>query len=163
MKNSRSGLSINAYISSIFLYNCEIWTITRKLENTIDSFQRKQLRRILKIRWPKKIRNEELYKRTEQIPWSTTIKRRRLNWLGHLMRLNENTPARLAFEEFLRKGKKPKGRPPLTWPEIIRKDLAEINIKLDYNNPLQTIETLLKITQDRDQWRDLVRGAVLHM
>ena len=31
--------SINCYVSSVFLYNCETWTLTKTLENMIDSFQ----------------------------------------------------------------------------------------------------------------------------
>ena len=36
--------SFNCYVSSVFLYNCETWTLTKTLENTIDSFQRRLLR-----------------------------------------------------------------------------------------------------------------------
>ena len=32
------------YVSSVFLYNLEPWTLTKTLENTIDSFQRRLLR-----------------------------------------------------------------------------------------------------------------------
>ena len=35
--------SFNCYVSSVFLYNCETWTLTKTLENTIDSFQRRLL------------------------------------------------------------------------------------------------------------------------
>ena len=36
--------SFNCCVSSVFLYNCETWTLTKKLENVIDSFQRRLLR-----------------------------------------------------------------------------------------------------------------------
>ena len=36
----------NAYVSSVFLFNSKLCTLTRKLENTIDNFQRRQLRKI---------------------------------------------------------------------------------------------------------------------
>ena len=47
--------------------------------------------------------NSELYTKTKTEEWSTTIQRRRLNWLGHLMILHSETPARLALAEYLRK------------------------------------------------------------
>ena len=37
----------NALIESIFLYNSEIWSLTQTLENDIDVFQRKLLRKRL--------------------------------------------------------------------------------------------------------------------
>ena len=39
--------SFNCYVSSVFLYNCETWTLTKTLENTIGSFQRRLLRIIV--------------------------------------------------------------------------------------------------------------------
>ena len=39
----------NAYVASIFLYNCELWALTTKLEHKIDVFQRTLLRRTIAI------------------------------------------------------------------------------------------------------------------
>ena len=49
-----------AYISSIFLYNCEIWTLNKETEKEIDVFQRCQLRQILKVYYPRTITNNYL-------------------------------------------------------------------------------------------------------
>ena len=98
-KNASLQLKIrtfNAFCASIFLYNSEVWSLTSTQEHQIDSFQRRLLRQVINIRWPKKISNEEIYKKTKVQPWSIKIKRRRLTWLGHLMRLHKNTPARRA-------------------------------------------------------------------
>ena len=44
--------SFNCYVSSVFLYNCETWTLMKTLENTIDSFQRRLLRiTVLNVKW----------------------------------------------------------------------------------------------------------------
>ena len=101
----------------------------KKLENTVNIFQRRHLRKILGIHWPKKITNIELYTKTKTEEWSTTIQWRRLNWLGHLMRLHPETPARLALAEYLSKVKRPKGRPQRTWMELIKHDLKAIVIQ----------------------------------
>ncbi len=37
------------YIESVLLYNSELWSMNRKLEDDIDVFQRNQIRRALKI------------------------------------------------------------------------------------------------------------------
>ena len=107
--------ALNALVGSIFLYNSELWTVTRNLEHKIDVFHRNLLRNILKIHFPKKISNEELYRKTKSIPWSKTIRKRRLSWLGHLLRLPEEAPAQKALTEFLRPVKRPPGRPITTW------------------------------------------------
>ena len=38
-----------AYIESIFLYNSELWTLTNKLEKSIDSFHRRLLRKVIHV------------------------------------------------------------------------------------------------------------------
>ena len=63
----------NTYISSIFLYNSCLWTITKSLEQQIDAFHRRLLRRILKIKWPRKITNDEVYEKTKEIKCSKII------------------------------------------------------------------------------------------
>ena len=54
---------------------------------------------------------------------SQVIKARRLTWLGHLMRLNSETPARKAIKEHLRKVKRPRGRQTTNWIQAIQQDL----------------------------------------
>ncbi len=76
------------------------------------------------------------------------------------MRLHPETPARLALAEYLRKFKRPKGRPQRTWMELIKHDLKAIVI-LDYNKPNQTIEQLTQMAHNRNYRRNTVRRIVL--
>jgi hypothetical protein len=143
----------NAYVTSIFLYNSEIWTLSKKMETQIDTFQRNILRKMLNIKWPHKISNEELYTRTNEKEWSAKIRLRRLKWLGHLMRLPEESPARLALQEALEKDKKPQGRPTLTWISMINKELRNINKYMYMGSRL-----LKEATNDRKGWNRLIVG-----
>ena len=152
--------TFNAYVASVFLYNSELWTLTKKLENTIDTFQRRHLRKILGINWQRNISNNELYARTKCEPWSEIIRGRRLTWLGHLMRLHPETPARKALKEYLRKVKRPQGRPKTTWMQTVRQDLTSIGIKLDLSKEAQTLKRLSELTHDRKNWRGIVRRVV---
>ena len=70
--------SYNAYVSSVFLYNSETWTLTKTLSNAIDAFHRRHLHGILDIRWPKVISNDDLYETTPESIWSDKITNRRL-------------------------------------------------------------------------------------
>ena len=133
--SKRIGLDLkirtfNTFSASIFLYNSELWTLTETQENEIDSFHRRVLRKVINIRWPKIISNDDLYEKVGVEKWSVSIRRRRLNWLGHLMRLDERTPVRKALLESLSNVKRKVGRPQLTWIKVIEKDLALVGIDI---------------------------------
>ena len=48
----------NTLVRSVLLYNCGTWALTKTDEEKLDSFHRKQLRRVLGIRYPTKISNK---------------------------------------------------------------------------------------------------------
>ena len=135
-----------ALIESIFLYNCETWGLTTAQENSIDVFQRKLLRNILGIRYSAHnwISNDELYKITKQEHWSRTIRKRRLTFFGHVCRLDERTPARIALNEALRPVKRSRGGKQTTYLSTIKKDLKKLQL---------TIDQARKLAVDRDSWR----------
>ena len=143
----------NAYVASIFLYNSELWTMTTALEHKLNTFQRSLLRKLLNIRWPQTISNRNLYEQTNEILWSKKIKSRRLSWLGHLLRLPEDTPARQALAEAQRQVRRPRGRPKTTWISAIQKELKEIHEDL---NLLAATEK----AQDRTLWMTIIEGAM---
>ena len=116
----------DAYISSIFLYNSEVWSLTKTQEHAIDVFQRSLLRGMLRISWPYTLSNDVLYERTGAKPWSENITMRRMKWVGHLMRLPPETPARRALQESLRPTRRPRGRPITTWCSRVNNDLKNI-------------------------------------
>jgi len=142
----------NIYIGSVFLYNAELWFSSIKIDNIIDAFHRTLLRKVLKIKWPFKITNVDLYNRTHVSKWSVSIKTRRLRWLGHAMRLPEKTAARKAINECLRTVKKIPGKPKNTWIGTITKDLKDINENLT----LGSVQ-LERAINNRDCWRGILR------
>ena len=124
-------------------------------------FHQKLLRSILNIRWLKKLKNEDLYNITKQEKWSITIKWRRLNWLGYMLRLHEDTPSRKLFAKAIRKTRKPVGCPKPTWPHLIRSNLWQAYIFLDYNNPDESLLKLTQMRHDRDGWRAKIKCIIL--
>ena len=141
--------AFEAYITPIFLYNSELWTLTKTLENQIDNFHRQILRSyVLNIRWPKIVKNGDVYEKTKIEPWSKTIEKKWVKWFGHLMRLDENTPARKALRVALMQSKRPRGRPKLTWIEMMRKQLQTINL---------TWEEASHLAKDRGKWKDILK------
>ena len=49
----------NCYVEPILLYNSETWTLTEKMEESLDAFHRRLLRVALNIRYPKIIKNSK--------------------------------------------------------------------------------------------------------
>ena len=119
---------LKVYAESVFLYNSELWTLTKLLVKEIDIFQREVIKKIFNIYWQDKITNVELYRRYRLKPWGDIIKGCRMKWYGHLLRLNEKFPARLALKEAGRKVKKPKGGQKLMWIKLIDKGIEEYKI-----------------------------------
>jgi len=108
-------------VESIFMYNSELWTLTKKLKTEVDVFHRNLLRKILQVRYPIIISNEDLYRKTGEVPWSNQIVKRRLRWTGHLLRLPDCAPPQLAYRESNRyTGKKLRGNK-LTWKKQINR------------------------------------------
>ena len=140
-------------MSTIFLYNSELWIMTDNLCTTVDILQRVFLRFIINATKLDKIRNIDLYQKCQTRCWSETIKIRRLRFLGHLLRLDPNTPARKALDEFFRPVRRDPGRPPTTWWAVITKDLKKLGIP-------SNITELSALAADRGRWRRLTARCV---
>jgi len=138
----------NVFVQSIFMYNAELWSTTADLRGRINSFQRRLLRKAVNIQWPKKISNEQLKARVTYTEWTETINRKRMSFVGHLMRLHPDTPARKALAEARRKVKRPRGRPKEIWLRGIESQLAR---EFDL-----TLEQAEQEAQDRGTWRSRV-------
>ena len=151
----------NGFVGSIFLYNSEQWTTTHMVNEEIDCIQRRFQRKILGTKWPNVINNKKLYEITKQKPWRENVRKRAMRWLGHLMRLDPETPARRALNEYTRKGKRPPGRPKETWLSIIRKSLRLNKIEVDFSNDETMIRDLENICADRKGWRNFIRNIKL--
>ena len=149
--------TFSVYVISIFMYNSELWTLTRSLENEIDAFHRRMLRYAVGVKWPNKISSENLYKITKAEKWSKTIKGRRLRWLGHLMRLPAEAPVKLCLVESLKHAKKPRGHPVTTWLQVVKKDLVDLGVVLDLSKGEEVLQKLDDLTSDRVDYRRKVR------
>jgi hypothetical protein len=96
------------------MYGSETWVNRNKAENIINSYERKILRRILgpindngtwRIRY-----NKEMYTLYGDQELSTVIKLRRLQWAGHVQRLESQSIPRMVMAGQMF-GKRPVGKP----------------------------------------------------
>ena len=138
----------NTNVKSVLLYGAETWRTTVKTNNKIQTFINTCLRRILKIRWPETIRNEDLWQQTRQRPAETEITQRRWRWIGHTLRKPVTNLTRQALK-WNSQGTRKRGRPMNTW----RRDLESDVQKMD-----RMWEQFERLAQDRNDWRIFVGG-----
>lgn len=75
------------YVFSILLYGVEAWTLTDLLMKKLEAFEMWVYRRIMRVSWTDRITNEEVLRRLgKQREISFTIKKRKMEYFGHIMR-----------------------------------------------------------------------------
>ena len=163
-----------ALVKSILLYNCGTWGVTKAEENKLDAFHRKQLKRILGIKYPKKISDKNLYRETKERPISETMKEARWKLLGHILRRTEEIPANKAMIFYFNNnisGKKFKGARRTTLPEVLNSDLEKLQNEFqhlkDHNysarlklRTREDLEKLKNVASNRKLWRSLVTRVI---
>lgn len=78
---------VRCYIYSTLLYGVEAWTLSEAMERKLQAFEMWIFRRILRISWIQRITNEEVLRRMGCEPEiMLTVKRRKLEYFGHIMR-----------------------------------------------------------------------------
>jgi len=87
----------NSLVLSVLLYGCETWTTQKSDERKLETFHTSCQRRILGIRWFHRVTNAEVTSQTEQEDLTSHIRRRRAAVFGHVRRLPEKAPGRMAM------------------------------------------------------------------
>ena len=112
----------NTNVKSVLLHGCETWKINKTTTKMLQTFINRCLRRILKIFWPTKKENTELWQRTGQEEIGKTIKRKTWRWIGHTLRKPESDITRQSLD-WNPTGKRKRGRPKDTWRRSINRDI----------------------------------------
>jgi len=80
---------VKCYIWRIALYGAETWTLRAVDQKRLESFKMWCSRRMEKIGWTAHVRNEEVLLRVkEQRNILHEIRKRKANWIGHILRRN---------------------------------------------------------------------------
>ncbi|PSN35934.1 hypothetical protein C0J52_27300 [Blattella germanica] len=136
---------INLYmriIRPVITYGSETWTLNKRTSNIINTFERKILRRIY---GPVQ---EELYRLYNNNDISTTIQLQRLQWAGHIIRMEESRiPKKILFSQI--EGRRPVGKPRDRWIDAVTRDA----------NTLLKKKRWKTIAKDRTKWRQMIKEA----
>ena len=138
----------NSNVKSALLYGSETWRITKVSIRKGQVFINKCLRRILRIWWPEKISNEDLWRVTDQEPVEWIVSRRKWTWIGHTLRKPKDHITRQALT-WNPSGKRRRGRPKKTWRRCVEED---------YRKKVLGWAEVEKVSQDRGRWRLFVDG-----
>ena len=80
---------IRCYVWSIGLYSSETWTLRKLERNYLESFEMLCWRKMEKIKWSDTVTNEHvLFRMGENRTFLNNILRRKVNWIGHILRPN---------------------------------------------------------------------------
>jgi hypothetical protein len=136
----------NSNVKAVLLYGCETWRETKATTNKLQVFVNKCLRSILRIRWPERISNSDLWRKTKQNPIRFDILKRKWSWLGHTLRKSEDNVARQALE-WNPPGKRKVGRPRQSWKRTLGMEIRETGLPW---------AQLKQAAQNRVRWRKVV-------
>jgi hypothetical protein len=80
---------VKCYIWSIALCGAETWTLRKEDLKYLESFEMWCWRRMKKISWTDRVRNDEILQRVKKDRnIIQTIKISKANWIGHILRRN---------------------------------------------------------------------------
>ena len=135
-----------ALVMSILLYGAETWPMTVANMKRLEAAHHRWQRKILGIIWKDKITNEEVRRRTGMDKLEDIIRRKRLQWLGHVHRMQQNRIPKQVLQ-WNPHGKKKRGRPRKNWKATVNKDLEDIGMSW---------EEAENAAEDRTVWRNCV-------
>jgi hypothetical protein len=135
----------------VLVYGAETWVLSKSDENILKVFERKNLRANFGPtnehgEWRIKYNNElyTLYKESDIV---TYIKINRLRRAGHVIRLQEQNPARRVLVAVV-EGRRQRGRPKLRWEGGVKEDAKKMGER-NWRNA----------ARNRDSWQKLQKKA----
>ena len=105
-------------LGEVLMYGWEASKLTKTEAKKLGGFQYKCMKRILRIRWPQTISHQQIQENTGVNRTSDEIRRRRWNWIGHIMR-NDKEEHCVTALEWRPEGKRRPDRPKTTWRRMV--------------------------------------------
>ena len=139
----------NTTCVTILLYGCESWVISQDMECKINAFATSCYRIMLGIKRMDHVPNTTIYDMTKSEPLITRVKRRQLRFLGHILRLPDEEPAKKYATYAPTHGRRRPGRPCTSYLTYIQRLLGD-------NEGMIEDRQIVTLAQDRRAWKKLV-------
>ena len=130
------------------LYSAELWPLTIPKKKKLDAAHHKFQQRLLGITWKDKVRNEN---QTKLQRMDLIIKERRLRWLGHVLRMEDDRISKQATRWQTDSCTRRAGRPRSNWIDTVSRDLKSIGMAW---------EDAEQAAVDREDWHGRVAQCV---
>ena len=103
----------------------ECWALIEKDLARLDAFDMRFQCKSLRVVWSQSITNSSIRSRTKQPHLTAVIRKCRLQWFGHLQRMDvDRIPKKLCFW----KPSHGKRRPKTSWHEVIQRDISKLDM-----------------------------------
>lgn len=133
----------------VLVYNSGTWGATSKVTQGLDTFHRRQLRKVIGTRWPQKIRNRAPYKKAGTCSVFETVSRSRVRPMGHVLRPPINSPAQRFMGAYYISGQRGRGRPRTFLPTRLAEGVNQMGHMLKTSKDLAPLRQL---AADRQEW-----------
>jgi hypothetical protein len=156
-----------ASVRTILLYGSESWVLTSSLSSMLNSCEMRFLRQmvgIISFPYPSNDEVRRLCHIVESV--SQAVKRNRLRWLGHVLRMDSGRIARrVLFDNQPADWKRPRCRPRISWDRIIHSETRTLTniVRNSYGSfsdwsvdGRMWLSHLSDIAACRNQWRQIV-------
>ena len=131
------GRLYTACVRSCLLYGSETWALTKEYQRKLENTENRMIRKMYGLR--DGIPVEKMRQEMGVIAINDAIKLGRLRWFGHVKRREEGNWLKRCMDLEI-EGRNPKGRPKLTWRQVVREDLKLMDVEEEE-------------AEDRDYWR----------
>jgi len=150
----------------------ESWAVTSSLSFALDCCELGFLRRQLGVRsFPFPVNSEVRSRCGLQTSLSQVVKRRRLIWLGHVLRMKESRVAQqVLLAQRPSQWRRARGRPCQTWDRLVHADTRSLtdNVRntvgslVDWSvDGRRWLQYLGDLASNRTQWRQIVETLAL--
>ena len=133
-------------VMPILLYGAETWPVTQQDIRKLRTFHMRCLRDILGITLWDMQRNADILKVTGELPIDKQLRKKRLQWFGHVKRMQDERPQKQLLKCRPKGKKRPQGGTPLRWIDLISRDLSKLT-------------NWQEVVKDRATWRAAIHHS----
>ena len=143
----QKGIIYKTYFVPILTYGSETWVMKERDKNKMRAVEMKFQRSRVGVTRMDRVRNERVREMVREEPLQNRIERSRLQWYGHVRRMQEERIPKKMFGMEMT-GRRPRGRPRDRWTKGVKKSVEEREVCWDTVNEERW-------WMDRKRWRGL--------
>ena len=142
------GKFFAAVVRPAMLYGAECWATKQEHVRKLEVAQSRMCRWMMGVKWQDRLENEYVRQRIGVECVRQRLREGRLRWLGHVVRMEEESIVRRVRELDVEGLPRGRGRPKLTWDAVVKKDMQECGLRED-------------MARDRGEWRMAICMPIL--